>query len=190
MKLKSIRGAGVVLCLLVLVCSAGCPAAGAAGPKTYPEIVIDTYDPVDATDAASFSSYMELWSSDGKVRLALDDGDNGSSRPAGYYNQGAAYIDYKGGLTSGDYYIRITATPENVHDFFGYGIRVITAPLNNYVAWVFGSVNLADTDDSPFTGGTGVPASFQTMVLGDSSKDKLNRYINDGWVNWIKLTLP
>jgi hypothetical protein len=100
----------VIVFFAILFFCLGCTSPGSATPVTatpvtYKEIFIDTYDPTDPTGAngAQYPNYMELWSSDGKTRLAYYDGNN-DLRPA---NEFYAYIDYTGGLTSGDYWVLI-----------------------------------------------------------------------------------
>jgi hypothetical protein len=166
---------------------------------TYNRIVIDTYDPTDpAGPDAGNSNYIELWSSDGKTLLALDNGLS-SSRPAEistgvpWPNQNYAYIDYTAGLTSGDYYVLIGASHPG--DEFGYGIRVLTAPDSSYTGWTFSGLASETVSDTPPTGGSGIPSTFRTMVLNNPPNDRLNRYIvkidaTHSGVNWVKITLP
>jgi hypothetical protein len=179
----------IILCVLLLFCS-GCTVARA--PITYNEIVIDTYDPASPGSVVGPGSSMQLWSSDGKTMLASDIGAGGS-RPTLWPYRNGAYIDYTGGLVSGDYWVLVEAT--SPPDSFPYGIRVIAAPDSSYTAWGFGASTTESVTDQPSAGGSGIPTKFQTMVLNDppgipSSTNHLNRFIVPFGVNWIKLTLP
>jgi hypothetical protein len=159
---------------------------------SYNEIVIDTYDPVTPSNpVASKSSTMQLWSSDGKTMLASDTA--GASRPpTGWPYKFGAYIDYTGGLVPGDYWVLVEASSPG--DSFGYGIRVIAAPDSSYTAWNLAAAS-ESVSDQPLAGGSGIPTTFQTMVLNNppgtpSSTNHLSRSIVSGGVNWIKITLP
>src|SRR5208283_1974381 len=134
---KMLAGSVIVFFAILFFCL-GCTSPGSATPVTatpvtYKEIFIDTYDPTDPTGAngAQYPNYMELWSSDGKTRLAYYDGNN-DLRPA---NEFYAYIDYTGGLTSGDYWVLIKESGTGGADSFGYGIRVLTAQSSVYTGW-------------------------------------------------------
>lgn len=188
MNCKGLHGWPAIFFVLLLCCF-GCTQAsgvGPTGPVTYKEIVLDTYDPVTpGSPAPLFSTYMELWSSDGKTLFASDDA--GSTR--GIHGGGFALIDYTKGLPSGDYWVFVRESPAPT-DPFGYAIRVLTAPSILYTGWGFGTYVTESTTDLPLTGGSGIPTIFKTIVFSNSTADKLNRYLLAGGVNWIKLTLP
>ncbi len=177
-----------ILCALLFYCL-GCSAA--APVITYSRIIIDTYNPTDGTSLAGSANYLELWSSDGKTLLAHDDGSAQAARPT---NQFYAYLDYNGGLTSGDYWVLVLASSPG--DSVDYGIRVLTAPDSSYAGWAFGGPASETISDQPLTGGSGIPSTFQTIKLSNSTSDRLNRFIISivpavsSGVNWIKLTLP
>jgi hypothetical protein len=180
-----LHGWPAILCGLLLFC--GCTQA--AGPVTYKEIVLDTYDSLTPGDLAPTATYMELWSSDGKTLLASDDA--GGSKPVPLGGFGFAYIDYTNGLVSGDYYVLVMKSPSAPANSIGYAIRVMTASSASYVGWGVGGAYATElTTDAPAAGGTGIPTTFKTIVFSNSTSDKLNREILNGGVNWIKLTLP
>ena len=169
--------------------------ANLAVPVIYDEIVLDTYDPGSPGSFAPFySTYMELWSSDGKTMLTSD--DSGASRP-GAVSAGFAYIDYAQGLAPGDYYVLVKETPsDNPTHAFGYAIRVMTAPSTSYDGWDFGGAYATEsTTDTPLAGGTGIPTLFQTMQVNNPPpnpppNDRLNRFLVVDGVNWVKIHLP
>ncbi len=200
MNQKRFHGWPAISCGLLLF-SIGCTAGGTGpaaptppttpvpptDPVTYNEIVLDTYDSVSPGTFAPSSTYMELWSSDGKTLLASD--DSGNSR-TGSASPGCAYIDYTKGLVSGDYYVLVKESPAPT-DAFGYAIRVLTAPSSSYTGWGVGGTYATEiTTDLPLAGGTGIPTKLQTLVFSNSTNDKLNRFLVVNGVNWMKLTLP
>ena len=182
---RLLRGSPVFICVLILFC-VGCSAES----KMYSRIIIDTYNPADGSSPAGNSNYIELWSSDGTKLLASDNGlvNEKFRTPNQYY----AYIDYTGGLDSGDYWVLIRAAVPG--DTFDYGIRVLTAPDSSYAGWTFIGASSDTVTDLPLVGGSGIPSSYQTMVLNKPGSNRLHRDIvfiatNDA-VNWVKLTLP
>jgi len=175
---------------------------------TYNEVFIDTYDPADPTGAngASFSNYMELWSKDGKTRLAHYDGI-GDLRSV---NGGYAFIDYTGGLTSGDYWVLVEESG-NGSDAFGYGIRVLPKSSSDYTGgWTFDPVVTSGTSDTPQptvqepalqgTWASWPPTTNSQMLLDTSTTlpltvtytNHLNLWIpgGGGGVNWVMIHLP
>jgi hypothetical protein len=216
---KKLYGRLAILWLLLLFCS-GCTQAGGASPSmpmtppnsittppnsiTYYEIVLDTYDPVSPGAFATHNTYMELWSSDGKTLIASNDsGTNSGRQPK--LGSGFAYIDWTGGLTSGDYYVLVTETlSAQGADAFGYAIRVMTVPsstANTTSDWSFAGAATESKSDQPvpsvpLAGPGGVPTLFQTMVLdtgnapAPTAANHLNRFLVVNGVNWIKITLP
>jgi hypothetical protein len=186
-------GAPLFLCVLALS-FLGCSPAGGAEPTTYNRIIIDTYDPVDplGPDLAT-GNRMELWKSGGSSPIASDSGSPYpiGSRPGAWPNQGYAYIDYTGSLTSGDYYILVAAL--SAGDAVDYGIRVLAAPNSSYVGWTFGVTATEFTSDTPAVGPPSLSQSYLSMTLG-TSNDRCNRHIVDlggtSGVNWVRLHLP
>jgi len=201
MNRKMLGGSAIILCAMLLFCL-GCTPAGSATPVTYKEIFIDTYDPTDPTGPiASIPNYMELWSSDGKTRLASYDGA-GNWRPV---NTNYAYIDYTAGLVSGDYWVLVLQSG-NGADPFSYGIRVLSAPSNDYSSdWIITDASTETTTDTPLPTvlepalqGVWAPWPPTTTVLPmlldtsnlPTSTNHLNRNFIGGGVNWTKITLP
>ena len=199
MNRKMLGGSAIILCAMLLFCL-GCTPAGSATPVTYKEIFIDTYDPTDPTGPiASIPNYMELWSSDGKTRLASYDGA-GNWRPV---NTNYAYIDYTAGLVSGDYWVLVEESGGGTNPF-SYGIRVLSAPSSVYTGWT-GSGSSETKSDTPQPT-VAEPAlqgawpswppttTVQPMLLDTSnlptSTNHLNRNVIAGGVNWTKITLP
>jgi CARDB len=162
-------------------------------PVTYDEIFIDTYDPLDPTGAngALYSTYMELWSPDGKTMLSSYDGINDFRAVNPYY----AFIDYTGGLISGDYWVLVKESGAGGHSF-GYGLRVMGQSSSDYTNWTFAAVATETTSDQPLVGGGGPPATFQSVALSSSATNTasagnhLNRFIVANGVNWVKIHLP
>jgi hypothetical protein len=195
---KVIRGSPAILCALLLFCL-GCSPVGSAGPITYNRIVIDTYDPLGAGADAINPTIVQLWNAAG-TKLAEDDGGlPGSSRPiltpalVSWPGQGYGYIDYTGGLLSGDYFILVKESLSGT-DAFGYGIRILTQPSILYGPdWVV-STPVESASDSSLIGG-GTPRADQLMTLNvlpthAPPNAKLGRWIVASGENWIKITLP
>jgi hypothetical protein len=200
MNYKILGGSAVMLVAILFFCL-GCTSPGSAAPTTYKEIFIDTYDPtLPAGPFATVSNYMELWSSDGKTRLAYYDGINNFNS----VNGGYAYIDYTAGLVSGDYWVLVEQSGNGAAPF-SYGIRVLSAPSSVYTGWTFGSVSSETKTDTPqptvlepvLQGAwpSWPPTTTVHPMLLDTSNlpkstNHLNRNVIASGVNWTKITLP
>ena len=188
---------------------------------TYGTIVIDTYDPDTqkaAADTAPFNFSMQLWSANKTdlAPLASDTGGSSSTRPTSFPYRGGPYIAISG-LKSGDYWVLVQT--QNPTDAFTYAIRVIpyawdlSNPADSYVGWTSTDPTvIGNTTDQPLTGGTGIPTTYEPMVMDTStlttplpnpppppavtSTNHLYRSIagdataSTNGANWIKLTLP
>ena len=175
---------------------------GTAATNLYAEVVIDTYN-ASVPDAvrASSSTNASLWRPGATDAIASDVA--GAARPIGWPYKFGAYIDYKGGLLSGSYYVLVSATSPG--DDVDYGIRVITTPSSSYAGWTF-TTSVTDPGDTPLTApvpfNPALLSSYQTMQLGGGAyPDRLHRGLTGTWddatgdlvsytVNWVKVILP
>jgi hypothetical protein len=162
-------------------------------PVFYPELVIDTYYPLDSGKGLTIgTNALYLFGSTAENSAPLASDTTGTNPDGDQVSYG--YIDYTpaAGLAPGGvYYIRIQA--RNGTAAGAYAILVATAPvtLPRDASWFFPEIPGVNTLDSPYENdgvlSSGVPSNPAIIAVGG----KLNRYVAaSGDIDWVMVTLP
>jgi len=182
--------------------------AGNRTSNEYSEIIIDTYVPTSA-NAGLMGGFDAVSLYDSSMRLIDEDlvGNNPDGDASGF-----AYIDHKGTLPSGTYYIRVKSRQLTPFDNGAYALRVLTAPQateHRDLGWYF-DADGDNTGDSALSYKVLSGGTVSAVALGGGSYEPddagppgvppkatmnvnqgLNRFLssNDD-VDWITLVLP